>query len=422
MTHSSVSRAQLVPSAADLADLAGLLRPQLAVLAEEIIEQIRLDVPEYALPLQGRFGAGLRLGVEEGLRQFVEQLAAPQTPHLRVVEVCRALGKGEFLEGRSLDALQAAYRIGARVAWRRFCAIGEAARIPAERMYILAEAVFSYIEQVSAHSVEAYSELRSQVTDPMRRVRQRLLELLTADPAVASPDSLTKLAQQAQWRLPRTVAVIVLAERWYDTHVVSPALGNDVLIDLERPDPLLLMPDPDGPGRADTLRHGLHGTPFAVGPSVPLRQAALSLRLARQGLSLMQRGIIGAEGRLHCDDHLPTLLLLSNEGTLQIMTERLLGDHWGLNPEQFDRLADTLLVWIGTGSSIPEVAVRLALHPQTIRYRMRKLQELFGDRLHDPQWRFEMALALRARSLSIGADGDSANPSPPTDRGNSRTR
>jgi DNA-binding PucR family transcriptional regulator len=35
------------------------------------------------------------------------------------------------------------------------------------------------------------------------------------------------------------------------------------------------------------------------------------------------------------------------------------------------------------------------VHPQTVRYRLRQLRELYGERLDDPEARFELALALR---------------------------
>jgi len=37
----------------------------------------------------------------------------------------------------------------------------------------------------------------------------------------------------------------------------------------------------------------------------------------------------------------------------------------------------------------------LEVHPQTVRYRVRRLRELFGDALEDPEQRFELGLALR---------------------------
>ena len=59
-------------------------------------------------------------------------------------------------------------------------------------------------------------------------------------------------------------------------------------------------------------------------------------------------------------------------------------------------LAETLLAWLETGKS-SSVASRLFIHPQTARYRLHKLQDLFGDQLDNPDARFELALVLRAR-------------------------
>ena len=46
------------------------------------------------------------------------------------------------------------------------------------------------------------------------------------------------------------------------------------------------------------------------------------------------------------------------------------------------------------------VAKALHVHPQTVRYRLARLRELFGPRLDDPDARFELELALRARRLA----------------------
>src|SRR3954469_22771615 len=100
------------------------LRPELPALADEIVEAIRREVPEYARPLRGDFGRGIRAGVEEALKQFGLPGGAARG------EVYGALGRGELREGRSLDALQSAYRIGARVAWRRLSGAAERAGVP----------------------------------------------------------------------------------------------------------------------------------------------------------------------------------------------------------------------------------------------------------------------------------------------------
>src|SRR3954468_16243224 len=100
--------------------LAEALRPILPGLAEETIAAIGREVPEYARPLEGPFGRGLRAGVEQALGRFVETLVDPQADEgadWRAIYV--ALGRGEMRAGRSLDALLSAYRLGARIAWER---------------------------------------------------------------------------------------------------------------------------------------------------------------------------------------------------------------------------------------------------------------------------------------------------------------
>jgi hypothetical protein len=49
------------------------------------------------------------------------------------------------------------------------------------------------------------------------------------------------------------------------------------------------------------------------------------------------------------------------------------------------------------------------VHPQTVRYRMSRLRELFGSALDDPDGRFELELALRVEpyaQLATGEPGD----------------
>jgi DNA-binding PucR family transcriptional regulator len=70
-----------------------------------------------------------------------------------------------------------------------------------------------------------------------------------------------------------------------------------------------------------------------------------------------------------------------------------------LRPEQADRLAQTLLAWLESADDANAAARRLHVHPQTIRYRLRQVSELFGDALAAPDSRFRLLLALHARQL-----------------------
>nr|WP_240982533.1 helix-turn-helix domain-containing protein [Streptomyces sp. S3(2020)] len=165
---------------------------------------------------------------------------------------------------------------------------------------------------------------------------------------------------------------------------------------------VLVVPDPEGPGRARAVAGALQGRRAAMGPTVALHEGARSLRWACEALDLMRRGVLPDTELLRCQDHLATLLLLRDEALVDAMAERRLRPLEQVRPPQRERLAETLLSWLNSGHNASEVAVRLAVHPQTVRYRMRQLDELFGGQLHDPTAQFEMQLALRALQLRNG--------------------
>src|SRR5262249_51950674 len=105
--------------------VADLIEAEIPATTEEIVETIGREVPQYARPLEGSSGRGVRTGVAEALAQFVAVIRDPDAGRSGTGrEVYLELGRGEHRQGRTLDSLQAAYRVGARVAWRRFAAAG----------------------------------------------------------------------------------------------------------------------------------------------------------------------------------------------------------------------------------------------------------------------------------------------------------
>ena len=112
------------PYAAVPPEAAAVLRPALPGLADEMIAAIAREVPDYARAMEGEFGQVVRLGVEVALNRFVDLLADPEPDAAESRRTYVDLGRGEFHAGRSLDALLAAYRVGARLAWRRFVEAG----------------------------------------------------------------------------------------------------------------------------------------------------------------------------------------------------------------------------------------------------------------------------------------------------------
>src|ERR1700743_3430042 len=165
-------------------------------ITTEILESIAEEIPEYARPLEGRFGRGIQRGVHEALAQFVALIRDPDAGRDSGREVYLALGRGEQRAGRNLDSLQAAYRIGARVAWRRFADACRRAGVGAEPLALLAEAGFAYIDELAADSVEGFAQAQAEVEELRRRRRRELIALLLADPP-ADVEDVTAAARAA---------------------------------------------------------------------------------------------------------------------------------------------------------------------------------------------------------------------------------
>ena len=84
--------------------------------------------------------------------------------------------------GRSLDSLLSAYRIGARVAWRRFAAARRRAGLEPDTLYLLAESIFAYIDVLSAESAEGHALEQSAAAGEAELRRRRLVRMLVREP------------------------------------------------------------------------------------------------------------------------------------------------------------------------------------------------------------------------------------------------
>jgi hypothetical protein len=358
---------------------------------EEVVQAIQAGVPAYGRPLDGEFGTGLRGGVGRALHQFLDLIGRADAPPIDL-RLYRELGRFEFREGRTLESLLAAYRLGARVAWRRAARAARAAGHDAEALALLAESIFAYIDELSAASADGYAAEQSASVHETERRRGALLALLLQHPA-ADPAAVEHAARGAGWALPERVAVLV----WGGEGAAPPALPPDALRGPLDDLAAAVLPDPAAPGRRRQLEAALAGATAALGPVVGWRDAGLSARRARQVVELARRGRLAGDRLLDASEHLAALLVHGEPGLAEELARRRLAPLAGLPGRAGERHAATLRAWLDHQGGVPAMAADLGLHPQTVRYRMRRLRELFGDALDDPAARFELMLALRAR-------------------------
>lgn len=376
--------------------LGELLGAETQGLADEICAEIRRGVPEYAAPGPGSLGpSAMRPAVEQALATFMLRVTDPSATAPRMMDTCRRLGRIEAQHGRSLNALQSAFRIAFRVAWRRTTKICASHRLPAETVAELAEAQLEFMDELASICVAGYADASARSPEELAERRGKLLRRVLERPA-ASRRAIAELAEGAGWAIPAEVTVVVARAR---VRPVLTALSDDVLTDLDGTEPRLLIPGPFTPERRAMTEAALPGERIAVGVTVPLEEAADSFRWAVRALTLAEGGVIG-DGRVTlCERHLLTLWLMADPRLIEELAEQRLAGLAGMSPAKQKALTETLRVWLESWSTASEVGGRLHVHPQTVRYRLNQLKETMGDRFTDPEARFGLELVLRAMRL-----------------------
>lgn len=372
--------------------VARVIEPELPALRDEILGVIAEEVPEYARPLEGGFGRGLRLGVDEALRQFVALVEDPDRGRAQSREVYRGLGRGEMREGRSLDSLQAAYRIGARLAWRRLADAGLRAGLAPDVLCSLADAIFAYIDELAADSVEGYAEAQQAAAGERERRRRLLLTALLD--ARFEVEGFGDAASGAGWDVPRRVALLACEPA--DLDRVTRRLPFDTLSGAFDELGCIVIRDPSGPGRRRELEAALDGHRAALGPVHPTAEARESWLRARSGMEAIRAGAL-PDGLCVVDEHLAAIAFFEARAPLRELASRRLQPLDALTPAARERMTATLKAYLDHRGNAPAMAEALHVHPQTVRYRLRKLRDLFGSALDDPEARFELETAVRVR-------------------------
>jgi PucR C-terminal helix-turn-helix domain len=375
-------------------ELASPMRKALPALGDEVIARIRESVPEYAQPLEGRFGEAVRTGVGVALRRFVDDVERPGEDSEGWRTVYENLGRGEYRQGRTLEALLAAYRLGARVSWRRIADAATDAGATATELASLAEAIFAYIDELSSLSAEGYSAERAESVGERQRQREELVRLLIVG---ASPDAIAGLADEVGWPMPASAAALVAADT--APGALATRLGHGVIAaSLDDGAACAIVPDPGSPGRNASLAAAIGDSAAAIGPEVPSTDLGVSFARARLALDVVDEAGLGP-GLIASSDHLPTLILHRDPALLSDLAHARLGALLGETEPSRVRLVETLRAWVDHPGKPTEVARAVHVHPQTARYRLRRLRELLGE-IDDPNARFELSLALRAPEFS----------------------
>jgi hypothetical protein len=384
-----------------LRSLLPTLNEALPSILAEVVELLRVDWPDYAQVIDDDLVTN-RAMAEAALRELVRiaELVPRQRPHpagqpgleeLGGLVAFEEVGRIEWREGRTLGTLLSAYRAGARVAWRHLSQTAVERGVDPAAVASLAEALFVFIDELSAASARGYVDEQRVTAAERERLRVQLGALLISGRSDAT--QVRALALRAGWPLPGTAALVL----------ADPA-ADEVTARLDQFDPMCLpvrdgglngviVPDPDGPGRRARIAQALAGCTAAVGSGVGPAELPASVRIAEAALRLAEEGVL-PDRPVFVTDHYDTILVARDPWLLERLREQVLAPLAGLPAPSRERLIETLAAWLAAMGDPKAAAAALLVHPQTVRYRLRQLATAFGPALDDPATRLRLTLAL----------------------------
>lgn len=365
------------------------LRPDVVGAAAAIISAVQAEVPDYQLPLQGNFGLRLTQGVAVAIDQFVGLLGSDtDLPDTRIYA---ELGRVEHRHGRTLAALQTAYQIGTRTIWQTIGDSPAAKEQPPKVIFALAEALFSYVEQLSAASVSGWAEEEAMRAGSVQARRVAVVEGLLSQPSV-EPAELERLASAAGWTVPAKLAALVIEGAVEVATRIPGAVATDLA-----PAGVAFVPAVRD-GWVEVVKAAVKDRCAVLGPPVPAIRAQRSAVRAQAAWPVHAAGLLGESGLLRSDVHLVALLLATSPDLAADLRERVEEPLRELPSGAAARALETLRAWLDAHGDVTATAAALHVHPQTVRYRLVSLRDAYGESLDTPDGRLELTLGLRTLS------------------------
>jgi hypothetical protein len=383
-------------------ELSAALLPQADDLAVGMAERIRAEIPIYAGG-QVLSDQELHASCADNLRYVLGNLAgAPAVGP----DVPRATGAERADRGLPYATLLQAYRIGGRYIWELLVAAADSSA--RDRLLRAAADIWAVTDDLSAQVTEGY---RTTLADRARRdvqVRSALLGTLL-DGDIDAAEQLWQSA--AVLKLPRTADYVVVTAE-------CPSRGTEALpgieeslrrknvvsawrMDLDHQDGLVALIPVYGVDRLAVdllaLARGRVGVSAVFGRVDGAQHARRESRLAASSVSPGTSGVVRFE-----EQPLSVLLAGAPEGA-ETMARRVLGAVLDLPPDDRQLIVDTARTWLAVAGSTSTAADRLHLHRNTVRYRLRRVEELTGRNLAEPVGAAELHVALEcARILGLG--------------------
>ena len=318
------------------------------------------------------------------------------------LEMVRKTGRAQARLGIPLSAVLRAFRIAGTFAYENIIDhVAPPRMLTPEQLLPVNAMVWQIIDSFSDVIADAYTEVATESARYDEKARLAVVDGLL-EGRYTKPEEFEDAARVLQ--LPASGPFVVVHADTGDAdpaQVPSHAVALGKLRSVWR-----RLPDGEvgvvAVGRTTdlrALRQALERTDSAVGISppvsgLPLIPAALSrARIARACLAPGETGVIGFGER-------PVSTLVAGAPKLaRELANDVLAELLALPAAERDVLLCTLHAWFADHGSARDAAERLFVHPNTVRYRIRRVQELTGRDLGDPKGIAELYLAVESVRL-----------------------
>jgi hypothetical protein len=373
-----------------LADI--LARVDTDLVSREMVETFRAEIASYRrLPDELLYGPILDIS-RDNLELFFATLAEDRALTDEELVPFRESARLRAAEGLPLEDLLHAYRLGGRLGWEALAAA--ATRVEHTALLPSVSPLMRYVDRVSDAVTETYHDERRHLMSAEERQLHDLLDGLLS--GIGIEPELRQVAEQIG--LPLVDRYRPFTLRLSDSR---PYAHSQLAASLRQQGRLALV---DG-DRISGLAVDEAGVPILNGQGTlaigePARPGALAAGLddAHALLELAER--LGLTGRLHVSDHLPELLLSRSPQLGAALVRRALGPLEDYTSRRSVDLLETLVEFMDAQLDRRAAAERLHVHPNTLDYRLRRIEELTGLGLGRPDDVALMSLALKQRRLA----------------------
>jgi hypothetical protein len=315
------------------------------------------------------------------------------------VSAAELTGSERALAGVPLPALMTAYRIGFRFMWEETLAAARAAGIPIESILEVTARVFTAQDSFTQAMATSYrQQLTAQILE-QEEERSALVEALLSQ-RITDSQSLWEAADLL--RLPTTGPyVVVAAELPAIGKLGLPAIENK-LATRDIRSAWRLLPDLHVGivhvrirDTVSTLISVLRQVATVrVGISPPfhdLTETSDALRFARLAVT----GKRSADSLVTVFDDTPlAIAAVSAPDVMAKIRSSVLRRLYELPEAERTILLDTFQAWLQEGGSANDTATKIFCHPNTVRHRLRRIEELTGRSLSRPKDIAELCLAF----------------------------